>query len=291
MPIKKDSELNNLTPEEARVIVDKGTEAPFSGEFHENNRHGKYYCKRCNALLFSSEDQFESSCGWPSFDDEFPASVKKIPDKDGRRTEIVCANCDAHLGHIFAGEGHTAKDKRYCVNSISLKFVEFKKDAQDEIAYFAAGCFWGVEYYFKKFHGVKKVTSGYMGGDVENPTYEQVCAKKTGHLETVEVIFDSTKTNFEELCKLFFEIHDATQTDGQGPDRGPQYLSAIFATNAKQKEIAQKLIVILENKGLKIATKIYDAANIKFWPAELYHQNYYFRNGKQPYCHIYKKLF
>lgn len=119
--------LKKLTPEEARVIIHKGTEAPFSGEFCDNHREGKYLCKQCGAELFSSKDKFDSGCGWPSFDDEIPASVKKVLDKDGRRTEILCKKCDGHLGHIFHGEGFTTKDARYCVNSISLDFVEEKK--------------------------------------------------------------------------------------------------------------------------------------------------------------------
>ena len=119
--------LKKLSEQEARVILHKGTEAPFSGEFFENNRAGKYLCKQCSAELFSSTDQFDSGCGWPSFDDEFPDSVKKVTDKDGRRTEILCKKCDGHLGHIFSGEGFTTKDARYCVNSISLDFIGVKK--------------------------------------------------------------------------------------------------------------------------------------------------------------------
>ncbi len=118
--------LNKLTPEEARVILHKGTEAPFSGEFYENNRRGKYLCKQCGTELFTTQDQFNSGCGWPSFDDEVSDSVKKVLDLDGRRTEILCKKCDGHLGHIFHGERLTSKDARYCVNSISLTFVEEK---------------------------------------------------------------------------------------------------------------------------------------------------------------------
>lgn len=116
--------FKKLTPEETRVIIHKGTEAPFSGEFFENNRQGKYLCKQCGAELFNTKNQFDSGCGWPSFDDEISNSVKKSPDQDGRRIEILCQNCDGHLGHIFHGEGFTTKNARYCVNSISLDFVE-----------------------------------------------------------------------------------------------------------------------------------------------------------------------
>lgn len=281
--------LKKLSPEEQRIILHKGTEAPFSGEFYENNRVGKYCCKQCGAELFSTQNQFDSGCGWPSFDDEFPNSVKKVLDADGRRTEILCQKCDGHLGHIFHGEGFTTKDARYCVNSISLDFVVEELTENFEKAYFAAGCFWGVEYYFSRAEGVKSARSGYMGGAKENPTYEEVCGKKTGHLETVEVIFDKTKTDFETLAKLFFEIHDPEQSNGQGPDIGPQYLSAIFYASENQKNVTEKLIEILTAKGLQIATKLLPAAT--FWPAELYHQNYYTHNGKQPYCHRRVKRF
>lgn len=281
--------MKKLTPFEEQVIVHKATEAPFSGEFYENNRSGKYFCKRCQAELFSTKDQFDSGCGWPSFDAEINNSVKKVLDADGRRMEILCQNCDGHLGHIFHGEGFTTKDTRYCVNSVSLDFVEDKMQQNYEKAYFAAGCFWGVEYFFSRANGVKSAISGYMGGHKENPTYEEVCAKKTGHIETVEVVFDKNETNFENLAKLFFEIHDPQQENGQGPDLGEQYISAIFCANIEQEKIAKNLIAILEKNGLKIATKLLPIA--KFWNAELYHQNYYSKNGKMPYCHKRVKRF
>lgn len=115
--------MNNLSREEERVIVYKGTERPFSGEYEDFFESGTYVCKRCEAPLFRSEDKFNAHCGWPSFDDEIKGSVKRIPDSDGERTEIECANCGAHLGHVFLGEGVTPKNTRHCVNSISMKFI------------------------------------------------------------------------------------------------------------------------------------------------------------------------
>ena len=156
-------------------------------------------------------------------------------------------------------------------------------------AYFAGGCFWGVEFFFQKQIGVLEVVSGYMGGDIENPTYEIVCGGFSGHLEVVEVIFDESIVSYETLAKLFFEIHDFTQTNGQGPDIGSQYLSAIFYMDNEQKNISEKLIQELERKGFKVATSLYEL--VPFYEAEDYHQDYYARHQKVPYCHRYKKIF
>ena len=158
-------------------------------------------------------------------------------------------------------------------------------------AYFAGGCFWGVEYYFEKLEGVQSAISGYMGGHVKNPSYKEICTGSTGHLEVVQINYDENIISFEALAKLFFEIHDPTQTNGQGPDIGSQYLSAIFYNNEKEKECSQSLIKILESKGYSIVTKLIDGANIPFYEAEDYHQDYYFEHDKVPYCHSYTKRF
>lgn len=284
----KNMKYNDLTPEEERVILHKGTERPYTGEYLNNKREGTYVCKRCGAPLYNSSDKFDSHCGWPSFDDEIPSAVKRIPDADGQRTEIVCANCGAHLGHIFLNEGFTPKNARHCVNSVSMKFIPaINKNIRK--AYFASGCFWGTEYYFMKAKGVKHTTVGFMGGHVDNPTYEQVCQKNTGHLEVTEVEYDTTATSYEELVKLFFETHDFTQTNGQGPDIGPQYLSCIFYSSEEEKAIALKYIRLLESKGYRVATMLKPAS--EFWKAEDYHQQYYQHKGTTPYCHKYQKIF
>ena len=279
---------NKLTPEEERVIIHKGTEAPYTGEYVNNKQTGVYVCRRCNAPLYNSSDKFDSHCGWPSFDDEIKGAVKRVPDADGRRTEIICTNCGAHLGHVFLNEGFTAKETRHCVNSISLKFIP-QENKMIKKAYFASGCFWGTEYYFMKAKGVAHTAVGFMGGHVDHPSYEQVCQKNTGHLETTEVEYDTSKTSYEDLVKLFFETHDFTQTNGQGPDIGPQYLSCIFYADENEKNIAEKYISILQKKGYKVATMLKPLST--FWKAEDYHQQYYEHKGTTPYCHVYKKIF
>ena len=287
----KEMKFNELTFEEEQVILNKGTERPYTGEYVNHKEKGTYTCKQCDSPLYKSADKFDSHCGWPSFDDEIIGAVKRVPDADGRRTEIVCANCGGHLGHVFEGEGYTEKNTRHCVNSISLNFEsdDKKKQSTTEIAIFAGGCFWGVEYYMEKKPGVITVVSGYTGGWKENPTYEDVCYKNTGHIEAVEIEYDPLKTSYEELARLFFEIHDPTQVNRQGPDVGEQYRSEIFYLNKDQKEIAERLIKELEEKGYKIATRLSPAST--FWKAENYHQDYYEKKGSLPYCHGYTKRF
>ncbi len=283
---------NKLTPEESYIIDNKGTEQPFSGKYNDFYEKGVYLCKKCNEPLYRSKDKFRSECGWPSFDDEIEDAIKRVPDADGKRVEIICANCNAHLGHVFEGESFTAKNIRHCVNSLSLVFKSKEKCLQKHaIAYFAAGCFWGVEDLFKKCKGIYSVTCGYMGGHLENPDYQTICTGNTGHLEVVRIEYDECEISYKQLTKYFFEIHDFTQTNGQGPDIGNQYLSAIFYTDAKQKEVALELIDKLQDMGYKVATSLHKASKAKFYEAEEYHQNYYARTGKTPYCHKYKKIF
>lgn len=294
----KKMDCSKLTPEEERVIVNKGTERPFTGKYVNHHEDGTYTCKRCGVPLFKSDAKFDSGSGWPSFDDALPGAVKQIADADGQRTEIVCAACGAHLGHVFVGERMTPKNVRHCVNSVALDFAaaapEGKKMSQSanssvEEAFFAGGCFWGVEYYFENEPGVLKAESGYMGGQMVNPTYQDVKTGRSGHAEVVRVTFNPAVTSYEKLARLFMEIHDPTQLFRQGPDIGNQYRSAIFVADEAQRAVAEKLITELKLKGFKVVTEVTPAA--PFWIAEDYHQDYYEHKGTEPYCHSRVKRF
>jgi len=156
-------------------------------------------------------------------------------------------------------------------------------------AYYAGGCFWGVEHLFQGKSGVLNAVSGYMGGMLEDPTYQDVLTGRTGHLEAVEITYDPDQVSYEELTKFFFEIHDPTQANGQGPDIGAQYLSGIFYSTDEEKQTAQSLIDLLKEKGYGVVTQLFPAE--RFWAAEDYHQDYYVKKNQQPYCHVYQKKF
>lgn len=156
-------------------------------------------------------------------------------------------------------------------------------EAAGGVAYFAGGCFWGVEHFLEQIDGVLRVESGYMGGHVDSPSYQDVLTHESGHYEAVRVYFDPAKVNYEVVAKRFFEIHDPTQANGQGPDIGPQYRSAVFVTGDEQRTVTEGLIERLKARDYAVVTEVLPAAT--FWPAEEYHQNYYARKGDTPYCH------
>jgi peptide methionine sulfoxide reductase msrA/msrB len=278
--------FNKLTDQERKIIKEKGTEAPHSGEYDNFFQKGAFACRRCGALLYRSEDKFDAHCGWPSFDDEIFGAVKRSLDSDAERTEITCARCGAHLGHVFDGEKLTPKNTRHCVNSLSMKFVPEKElMKKQETAYFAGGCFWCLDAMFRALQGVIYVNSGYAGGTKENPTYEEASSGLTGHAETVEVVFNPLKISFEALLTVFFATHDPTTKDRQGDDVGSQYRSAIFHVNELQKELAENFVKNLEVENVfdgKIITEIVPLK--KFYLAEEYHQNYYTKNSQAGYC-------
>ena len=276
-----------LTEEQYRVTRLKGTEYPFSGELLHNEQSGSYHCVCCGAELFSSTTKFDAGCGWPSFFEQVNKSSVVFKDDNSfgmKRIEALCGRCDSHLGHLF-DDGPEPTGKRYCMNAISLDFVPdaiATNSGNSETIVLGGGCFWCVEAVYENLDGVTKVVSGYAGGSVENPSYEEVCTGRTGAAEVIEITYDKTKTNLEEIFKVFFTVHDPTTLNRQGADVGTQYRSVIFYKNENEKKAAQDLINDLNKEVFdnKIVTTLEPLK--KFYKAEEYHQGYYENNKNKP---------
>lgn len=271
--------FENLTPEERSVIVNKGTEAPYTGEYNDFYEPGVFVCRACNNPLYESSDKFDAGCGWPAFDKEKEGAVNRHSDMSlgYERTEITCARCEGHLGHVFEGENFTPENTRHCVNSISVRFIAKEKMA---VATFAAGCFWGVEELYRKLDGVYATAVGYIGGQTDKPSYKEVCADVTGHAEAVQIHYDPEEVSFETLMNLFWENHNPTTLNRQGPDVGSQYRSAIFYHTDEQKSFAQLSKEQLDESGKwskPVVTEIVEAST--FYRAEEYHQKYLYKRG------------
>lgn len=276
--------IDSLTPKQKHVLIDKGTDLPNLNDDFLPETPGTFLCRACGIALFRGEHQFASSCGWPSFDDEIQNRIKILFESDGVREEIVCQQCESHLGHVFRKEGYTAKNIRHCVNDTSIEFVPNLDVLQTAEIIVAGGCFWGIEYFLGKELGVLKVESGYTGGHLENPGYQSVCQGESGHTEAVRVVFDEAKTNAKNLYQAFFELHTPF-VEKEGALRKPrQYRSMVFYYDEKQKKIAEELINYLENKfNEKVATELFPVR--PFWPAESAHQNYYQKHNDLAICH------
>lgn len=269
--------FSGLTPEEKNILKNKGTEAPFSGEYNDFFEAGIFICRACKNPLYESNTKFNSGCGWPSFDDEIASAIVRYEDLSfGKvRTEICCAKCDGHLGHVFLGEEITEKNTRHCVNSLSIQFKAYKDLEQ---ATFGAGCFWEIEKIYNEAKGVYLTSVGYMGGSTENPTYEEVCKSQSDHAEVVHIYFNPDIISYLDLLEIFWDNHNPTTQNRQGLDVGTQYRSVIFFHSEEQMQLVKSSLQQQSKKWKNpIVTQILSAE--KFYRAEEYHQNYLNKNN------------
>ncbi len=291
--VERLADARGLTEEERRVILSKGTEPAFCGNLTDNKMQGVYLCRLCELPLFSSDAKFDSGTGWPSFFAPVDRDhIRYQPDNSHgfASIEILCARCGGHLGHVFE-DGPRPTGLRYCLNSVSMEFVEKGKGlpgaaapVETKTAYFAGGCFWSVEHALQETPGVVNVVSGFMGGKKPNPTYKGVCYEDTGHAETVMVTYDPARVAYRDLLKTFFWIHDPTQKNRQGPDVGSQYRSAVYTVDEEQAREVKAYIAEIGKearfKGRAIVTEVRPVSEAgKFYPAEAHHQDYHERNG------------
>ncbi len=280
----------HLTPEQVRITMESGTEPPSCGLYTSTTESGIYVSVVSGLPLFRSSAKFISKSGWASFYAPFDSHhiLEREDSSHGMvRTEILDARSGTHLGHVF-DDGPPPTGKRYCLNSEALRFIPEgealppeSRPVPSDTAYFAGGCFWGVEHRFAQVPGVIDAVSGYQGGHVEDPTYRDVCSGNSGHAETVKVVFDQARVSYVELLEIFFDLHDPTTLNRQGPDAGSQYRSAIFSASEEQAQAARDYIRELEASGKSgdrpIVTRIETAQT--FYPAEDYHQDYHARHG------------
>jgi peptide methionine sulfoxide reductase msrA/msrB len=303
-----------LTSEQFAVTQKCGTEPAFHNEYWDNHKPGLYVDVVSGEPLFSSLDKFDSGSGWPSFTQPV-RSTDIVEKKDSglgmERTEVRSKVADSHLGHVFEDGPADKGGLRYCINSASLKFIPLAEMDQagygeylapfvqagltkapvHETAILAGGCFWGMEEILRKIPGIIKTSVGYSGGTTANPTYQEVCTGGTGHAESVQIEFDSTKLSYEHLLDYFYRMHDPTTLNRQHNDIGTQYRSAIFYTSEAQKKTAEQVKARWDKSGKfnrPITTEITAAG--KFYPAEEYHQKYLVKNPGGYTCHVLRDM-
>ncbi len=301
--VKTDAKWRELLDDEQyKILRNAGTERPFCGTLLDNKKEGVYACAGCGLPLYASDSKFKSGTGWPSFFQPIaPNNIKEYRDESHGmvRTEIRCARCDGHLGHVF-NDGPQPTGMRHCLNSESLNFTATDDLATlaDPFAYqpavnddglattvFAGGCFWCTEAVFEPLQGVKNVVSGYAGGSADSAAYDKVSAGATEHAEVIRITYDPAEISYTKLLELFFLVaHDPTQLNRQGNDVGTQYRSAVFYADDAQKAATEAYIALLNDTGWfsePIATTLEPLDD--FHRAEQYHQDYVRLNPDQPY--------
>lgn len=311
-----------LTDAQFYILRKQGTERAGTGALLKNKKDGLYVCAGCGLPLFASNTKFESGTGWPSF--YAPVAKENVLDKrdvsfGAVRTENVCARCGGHIGHVFS-DGPKPTGLRYCMNSEALRFVAqsdlkaegvkmakalekeksmpkvgdrlpaperdvaLAETSGEATAVFAGGCFWCTEAVFEKIEGVSDVVSGYIGGSKKDANYEAVCSGQTGHAEAIRIVYDPSKVTYGQLLRIHFATHNPTELNKQGPDRGPQYRTAIFPWDDEQEAIASAYIKQLDGAGAfskPIATTV--EAKDTFYEAEDYHQDFADKNPTHGY--------
>ncbi|MDX2010814.1 MAG: bifunctional methionine sulfoxide reductase B/A protein [Myxococcaceae bacterium] len=313
----KDELKKKLTPEQFKVTCEAATEPPFKNAYWDNHEAGIYVDVTTGEPLFSSTDKFDSGTGWPSF----TKPIRKVAVTEHTdmaygmiRTEVRSKTGDAHLGHVFDDGPSDKGGLRYCINSASLRFIPVAKleaegygeylalfqptssmakeklTVKTETAYLAGGCFWGMEDLLRKVPGILETEVGYTGGHLDNPKYDDTHDSKSGHAESVKVVFDPAVISYADLLeKHFFRMHDPTTLNRQGNDIGTQYRSTIFPVDDAQKKTAEAVIAKVNASGTwkrPIATTVEPFK--KWWKGEDYHQDYLVKNPGGYTCHYYR---